>query len=63
MKYLNKKKAELFLGKKVYYRGKVYWANIVTMEIYCQSVEAEMGGVINGYKVANITDEWEIIKA
>lgn len=61
MKYLNAHKEDLFNGKKVTYRGKVYWANMVTREIYAMSVEAEMSGVINGYKVADITDDWQIV--
>lgn len=63
MKYLNSKAQELFNGKKVTYRGKVYWANMVTKEIYAHSVDAEISGVINGCKVANITDDWQIVKA
>ena len=62
MKYLNKHKEELFYGDKITYRGKVYWANTVTREIYAHSVEEEISGVINGYKVADITDDWEIVK-
>lgn len=62
MKYLNREeiKEKLFLGEKIKYQGMIYWANMVTMEIYTHSVEAEMNGVINGWKVADITKEWEI---
>lgn len=63
MKHLNNHKDELFTGRKVTYRGKVYWANMTTREIYAQSVEADMAGVINGYLVARITDDWQIVKA
>lgn len=63
MKYLNRHKDELFSGKKITYRGIVYWANMVTMEIYAHSVDAEISGVINGYKVADIDDDGNIIKA
>ena len=63
MKYVNRHKDELFSGKKITYRGIVYWANMVTMEIYAHSVNAEISGVINGYKVADIDDEWNIVKA
>lgn len=63
MKYLNAHKQELFDGKKVTYRGKVYWANMTTMEIYAHSIDAEISGTINGTKVANITDNFEIVKA
>ena len=48
MKYLNSHKDELFDGRKVTYRGKVYWANMVTMEIYCHSVDEEILGRISG---------------
>lgn len=60
MKYLNDHKKELFEGSKVTYRGMVYWANMTTMEIYAHSVDAEISGVINGHKVADITNEFEI---
>lgn len=63
MKHLNNHKQELFDGNKVTYRNKVYWANMTTREIYAQSVDAELSGSINGYKVADITDDWEIIPA
>lgn len=62
MKYLNKKAAELFSGEKVTYRGFVYWANMTRKEIYRHSVEAEISGVTNGTKYANITDDWKIVK-
>lgn len=61
MKYLNNHKAELFEGKKVTYRGMVYWANMITMEIYAHSVDAEISGTINGHKVADITEDFEIV--
>ena len=61
MKYLNSQKEKLFYGRKVTYRGRVYWANMVTMEVYAHSVDAEIAGVINGYKVAVITPDYEIV--
>lgn len=63
MKYLNSKKDELFAGRKVTHRGKVYWANMTTMEIYAHSVDEEILGSISGYKVADITDDLVIVKA
>lgn len=63
MKYLNSHKNDLFEGKKVTYRGKVYWANMVTREVYAHSVDEEIAGSISGYKVADINDNWEIIDA
>ena len=63
MKYLNDHKQDLFDGGKITYRGKVYWANLTTMEIYAHSVDEEIAGSISGYKVANITNDWNIVKA
>lgn len=62
MKYLNNHKDELFDGKKIAYRGKTYWANMVTMEIYAHSNDAEISGDITGYKVADITSSLNIVK-
>lgn len=62
MKYLNKKREELLYGHKVEYRGKVYWANTSTREVYAHSVDEEIAGSINGYKVADITEDWQIVK-
>lgn len=66
MKYLNAHKAELFGGKKIIYRGKVYWANLWTNEVCAHSVDEEILGSISGYKVANIVCKngtHEIVKA
>lgn len=66
MKYLNAHKAELFGGKKITYRGKVYWANIWTNEVFAHSVDEEILGSISGYKVADIIKEngtYEVVKA
>lgn len=62
MKYLNDHKRDLFDGYKVTYRGKVYWANMVTMEIYAHSADEEILGSISGYKVADITSDGRIVK-
>lgn len=62
MKYLNDHKGQLFSGDKVTYRGKVYWANMSTMEIYAHSVDEEILGSISGYKVANINSNWDIVE-
>lgn len=62
MKYLNNHKQELFNGQKITYRGNVYWANMVTMEIYAHSVDEEILGSISGYKVASITEGFDIVK-
>ena len=64
MKYLENRIAELAEGKKITYRGYVYWLNPVTREIYRHSVAAEIGGVIDGYKYEDVTDDFKkIIKA
>lgn len=63
MKYLNDHKNELFAGKKITYRGKVYWANLMTNEIYALSDVAYKNGVINGYRVGVITEDGDIVKA
>ena len=56
MKYLDNHIQDLYDGKKITYRGKVYWLNYTTQEIYAQSVEAEMSGYILGYKVADVVN-------
>lgn len=63
MKYLNNHKNDLFGWKRVTYRGKTYWANMVTMAVYAHSVDAETSGDITGYKVADITENFDIVKA
>ena len=51
-------------GKKKPNREYLYWLNPVTREIYRHSVAAEIGGVIDGYKYADVTDDFKkIIKA
>lgn len=62
MKYLNNHKDELFNGGKITYRGKVYWADMVTMSIYAHSVDEEIFGGLCGYKVANITSDLSIAR-
>ena len=62
MKYLNDHKIDLFNGKKLTYRGKVYWANMTTLEVYAHSVDEEIAGSVSGYKVGKITDTWEIVE-
>ena len=63
MKILNRKKEKLFNGQKVIYNNIVYWANMVTMEIYAHSVDEEILGSISGYKVANIDENYNIVLA
>lgn len=61
MKYLNKNKDRLFSGEKVKFNGKVYWANMTTMEVYAHSVDEEILGSISGYKVADISLDFDIV--
>ena len=63
MKYLDKHANELFNGKKVTYRGNVYWANMTTREVYAHSIDEEILGGISGYKFADIDDKGNIVKA
>lgn len=68
MKYLTKHLSELFAGKKITYRGKVYWADAHGWgkEVYAHSVDAEISGDITGYKVADIVEKngaYEVVKA
>lgn len=55
-------KLQLFGGCKVTYKGKVYWANMTTREIYCQSIDEDIAGNLSGVKIANITDDFDIVK-
>lgn len=57
---LNDMRMDLFHGQKVTLDGKVYWANLETREVYCHSEDEEILGSISGYKVADITDDWNI---
>lgn len=66
MKYLSKHVDELFSGKKITYRGKVYWANVWTSEVFAHSVDEEILGSISGYKVGDIVEKnggYEVVKA
>lgn len=63
MKYLNNHKSLLLNGAAIPYRGKMYWANLYSMEVYAMSIDAWKTGVINGYKVADIAEDGQIIKA
>lgn len=58
--FLNRHSEELFNGQKVTGYDRVFWANMTTREIYAHSTDAEILGSINGYKVADITDNWQI---
>ena len=50
-------------GRKLTYRGWVYWANAVTLTVYRQSVDAAISGSILGNEYAYITEDFkEVIK-
>lgn len=61
--YLNKHKIDLYNGEKVTWRGRVFWANMTTKEIYAHSIDEELAGSVSGYEVAIIDDDWNILKA
>ena len=68
MMYLNKHFSELVAGRKVTYRGKVYWvtAHGWGNEVCAHSVDEEILGSISGYKVAEIVEmngAYKIVKA
>lgn len=60
MDYLNLHKQSLLDGKKLVCYGKVYWANMVTREVYAHSIDEELQGSISGYKVADISNDMTI---
>lgn len=45
------------------WRGRVFWANMTTKEIYAHSIDEELAGSVSGYEVAIIDDDWNILKA
>lgn len=60
IKALNARKLDLFAGKTVTVGNRAYWANMTTREIYAESVTAYECGIVNGYKVADISTSWII---
>ena len=62
-KYLEGHIGDLMNGRKITYRGWVYWANTVTLKIYRQSEDARISGSILGDEYAYITGDFkEVIK-
>ena len=62
-KYLVKHIEDLMYGRKITYRGWVYWANTVTLTVYRQSVGSAISGSILGNEYAYITEDFkEVIK-
>ena len=49
-------------GKRIRYCGFVFWANATTKEIYALSEDAYDNGVIDGYKVADISDDFTTVE-
>lgn len=63
-KYLEKRIEDLMYGRKITYRGWVYWANTVTLAVYRQSEDARISGSILGEEYAYITEDFkEVIKS
>ena len=63
-KYLEKHIEDLMCGRKITYRGWVYWANDVTLTVYRQSVDAAISGSILGDEYAHISEDFKrVIKA
>ena len=57
--YLEKHIEDLMYGRKLTYRGWVYWANTATLKIYRQSVDAAISGSILGNEYAYITEDFK----
>ena len=58
-KYLEKHIEDLMYGRKITYRGWVYWANTATLAVYRQSVESAIGGSILGNEYARISEDFK----
>ena len=58
-KYLEEHIEDLMCGRKITYRGWVYWANTVTLAVYRQSVDAAISGSILGDEYARITEDFK----
>ena len=58
-KYLEKHIGDLMNGRKITYRGWVYWANTVTLRIYRQSEDARISGSILGNEYARISEDFK----
>ena len=58
-KYLTRRIGDLMYGRKITYRGWVFWANIVTLKIYRQSIDAKISGSILGDEYAYITEDFK----
>ena len=58
-KYLEKHIEDLMYGRKITYRGWVYWANTATLTVYRQSEDARISGSILGEEYACITEDFK----
>ena len=58
-KYLEKHIEDLMYGRKITYRGWVYWANTATLTVYRQSADAAIGGSILGNEYARISEDFK----
>ena len=46
-------------GRKIVYRGWIYWANTVTLTVYRQSIDAAISGSTLGDEYARITEDFK----
>ena len=58
-KHLEKHIEDLMYGRKIAYRGWIYWANTVTLAVYRQYVDAVISGSILGDEYARITEDFK----
>ena len=58
-KYLGKHIGDLMYGRKITYRGWIYWANTATLAVYRQSVDAAISGSILGAEYARISEDFK----
>jgi hypothetical protein len=59
-KYLESNMEDLLEGKKIRKNGFVYWVNSAHMIINAMSEEEWDSGVINGYKIAEINEDYTV---
>ena len=58
-KYLEEHIEDLMYGRKLTYRGWVYWASTATLKIYRHSEDAAISGSILGNEYAYITEDFK----
>nr|DAQ24981.1 MAG TPA: hypothetical protein [Caudoviricetes sp.] len=58
-KFLERHIGNLMYGRKITYRGWVYWANPCTLKVYRQTIYAKISGSILGDEYAYITEDFK----